>query len=316
MSASPVSGLVVVWFGWIATRENGMRTETIRSFLAVYEAGSFTAAAKRLYTEQPVITKRVSCLERELGCQLFTRTTRRVIPTPAGEAFYETASEAMVLLDRASAAARLLSAKQDSVLRLGYHYLYMDSLTTGWIKEFEESCGMEISVAYSEAALHTLIRQVADGQIDGCFVGTTDEAIIPSYLRRQRVMDMGEVVLVGKTHRLAGRSSVALDDLLDETFAYPAQPPTADNSVVLKDFEDAGREVHMWSTSFESSALRLVERGDAIIDLPSESPVPSNDVVIIPYESKRQIHYQFVWNVANKSEVFEKFREFIIDKTA
>ena len=163
MSASPVSGLVVVWFGWIATRENGMRTETIRSFLAVYETGSFTAAAKRLYTEQPVITKRVSCLERELGCQLFTRTTRRVIPTPAGEAFYETASEALVLLDRASAAARLLSAKQDSVLRLGYHYLYMDSLTTGWIKEFEESCGMEISVAYSEAALHTLIRQVADG---------------------------------------------------------------------------------------------------------------------------------------------------------
>ena len=59
-----------------------------------------------------------------------------------------------------------------------------------------------------------------------------------------------------------------------------------------------------------------MERGDAIIDLPSESPVPSNDVVIIPYESKRQIHYQFVWNVANKSEVFEKFRELIIDKTA
>ena len=49
-----------------------MRTEQLRSFIALYETASFTAAAAQLYTSQPVITRHLAQLEEELGGPLFT----------------------------------------------------------------------------------------------------------------------------------------------------------------------------------------------------------------------------------------------------
>jgi DNA-binding transcriptional LysR family regulator len=47
------------------------------AFVAVTETGSFEAAARRLNTTAPAMSKRVSELEAELGVRLFERTTRR-----------------------------------------------------------------------------------------------------------------------------------------------------------------------------------------------------------------------------------------------
>jgi DNA-binding transcriptional LysR family regulator len=49
----------------------------LEAFIAVAETGSFEAAARRLNTTAPAMSKRVSELEAELGVRLFERTTRR-----------------------------------------------------------------------------------------------------------------------------------------------------------------------------------------------------------------------------------------------
>jgi DNA-binding transcriptional LysR family regulator len=49
----------------------------LEALIAVVETGSFEAAARRLNTTAPAISKRVSELEAELGVRLFERTTRR-----------------------------------------------------------------------------------------------------------------------------------------------------------------------------------------------------------------------------------------------
>ncbi|GLY18202.1 LysR family transcriptional regulator [Kineosporia sp. NBRC 101677] len=54
----------------------------LRTFLAVYRAGSFTAAAPRLGLSQPSVTTQVRALERHVGRALFTRLPRGVQPTP------------------------------------------------------------------------------------------------------------------------------------------------------------------------------------------------------------------------------------------
>ncbi|MFN0041165.1 MAG: LysR family transcriptional regulator [Burkholderiales bacterium] len=77
----------------------------LAAFVAVVETGSFTAAAERLGLTKAMASQHVSRLESELGVALFTRTTRRVVPTEAGSAFY--ADCARVLQDMDSAISRL-----------------------------------------------------------------------------------------------------------------------------------------------------------------------------------------------------------------
>lgn len=79
------------------------RFEAIRVFIAVVEAGSFTAAADRLGLAKSAVSRRVGALEARLGAALINRTTRRQSVTEAGRAFYERATRLLADLDEAEA---------------------------------------------------------------------------------------------------------------------------------------------------------------------------------------------------------------------
>lgn len=65
------------------------RIDQMDAFVAVAEAGSFVAAARRLGRSQAALTRAVAALEDRLGTRLFTRTTRVVTLTDAGRRHLE-----------------------------------------------------------------------------------------------------------------------------------------------------------------------------------------------------------------------------------
>jgi len=65
------------------------RFQELTAFVAVVEAGGFSAAARRLGESQSGISKSVSSLERRLGVQLLHRSTRVVTVTDTGRQYYE-----------------------------------------------------------------------------------------------------------------------------------------------------------------------------------------------------------------------------------
>jgi len=87
--------------------------DKLRSFLAVMEAGGFTAAARRLGVGKSRISADVAALEARLGTTLLRRTTRQVLPTEAGEALARDAAqplrELQEALDRAACTQRGLT---------------------------------------------------------------------------------------------------------------------------------------------------------------------------------------------------------------
>lgn len=65
------------------------RFQELTAFVAVVDAGGFSAAARRIGDSQSVISKCVSALERRLGVQLLNRSTRSVTLTDQGRKYYE-----------------------------------------------------------------------------------------------------------------------------------------------------------------------------------------------------------------------------------
>ncbi|MFZ5933806.1 LysR family transcriptional regulator [Pseudomonas sp. HS6-2] len=73
----------------------------ISMFVATAEHGSFSRAAEALGKTPSALTKAVTHLERELGSQLFERSTRRIVLTEAGRLYLETARQVLKSLHEA-----------------------------------------------------------------------------------------------------------------------------------------------------------------------------------------------------------------------
>ncbi len=86
------------------------RLQAMETFVCVVDAGSFSGAARRLNVGQPAVSKTVAQLEEYLGVQLLLRSTRGLVPTEAGLAYYQGARRAIDEADDADLGARGASA--------------------------------------------------------------------------------------------------------------------------------------------------------------------------------------------------------------
>jgi DNA-binding transcriptional LysR family regulator len=84
------------------------RLESMSAFVAVVEAGGFSAAARRLGTPLTTLSRKVADLEDHLRARLLTRTTRKVTLTDTGEIFFASCRR---LLDELADAERLASGE-------------------------------------------------------------------------------------------------------------------------------------------------------------------------------------------------------------
>ena len=62
---------------------------SLRTFIAVVDAGSLSKASAALYVAQPALTAQIKKLEGELAAQLLERSHTGVTPTPIGLQLYQ-----------------------------------------------------------------------------------------------------------------------------------------------------------------------------------------------------------------------------------
>lgn len=77
------------------------RFHEMNAFIAVVEAGGFSAAARRTGESQSAISKAISALEKRLGVMLFNRSTRSVPLTDQGQRYYDRTKPLVDELDEA-----------------------------------------------------------------------------------------------------------------------------------------------------------------------------------------------------------------------
>ena len=134
----------------------------LRSFIAVYEVGTLTQAARLLGATQPSLGRHVRELERVLGEALFVRRPGRLEPTDRGRALY--AAAAPMKASALEAGRLLVQADQRPVgtVRVAVSEVYathvVAPLAAQWLAE---EPGLEIELSVSNRS-DNLLRREAD----------------------------------------------------------------------------------------------------------------------------------------------------------
>lgn len=168
----------------------------MRQFVAVVEAGSFSAAARRLRVGQPAVSKAMSRLETDLGAKLLLRSTRSVQITNAGERYYEGCIETLEAAERAEQVVRDESESDRGTIRVQIpELLWRRSMPSQFRRFRRDNPGIELTVftQLEETAL------LASGIDIGILIG---EPSIPDMVTRKlgdtRAALVGATDLVGR----------------------------------------------------------------------------------------------------------------------
>lgn len=131
------------------------RLEAMRLLIAAVEAGSFSAAARKLGVPLPTLSRKIGELEKHLNARLLTRSTRRLSLTEGGTAYVATARR---ILDEVSEAERAASGEY-VVPRGGlvvtapivFGRLHVLPIVCDFLREFPE---INVRLALSDRFLH------------------------------------------------------------------------------------------------------------------------------------------------------------------
>jgi DNA-binding transcriptional LysR family regulator len=140
----------------------------VEVFLAAAEHRSFRKAATALGVTPSAISQAVRTLEARIGATLFTRTTRSVGLTEAGERFLARAKPAFEELIAASDAARQLGQRPAGLLRLAVPRAVVPTLLEPLIASF---CAAYPDVEVEIAASEAMVDLAAEGFDAGVRLG-------------------------------------------------------------------------------------------------------------------------------------------------
>lgn len=114
-----------------------MDFKQIEDFISVSKYKSFSKAANSVYLSQPAISTHIASLENELRCQLFDRTSREVILTPAGTSFLKYALEILNARDKAMTCLTDFENNISGNLNLAASSTPCNTLVPVLVKKFE-----------------------------------------------------------------------------------------------------------------------------------------------------------------------------------
>src|SRR3954454_93694 len=185
----------------------------VRYWVAVAEEGNITRAAERLHISQPALSAAIKQLEGMLGVALLDRSDRVLRVPPPGAALLSEGRGLLAQADRVFDAVRDRSPVGRLQLGLSPTARY------GLGPQLLAACSARapgVMLYPREDATGALLREVRAGRLDLAVLFCAPDSADGVELAIVRWEPA--VVPLREDHPLAGRSSVALEELSDETF--------------------------------------------------------------------------------------------------
>ncbi|MDM7891136.1 LysR substrate-binding domain-containing protein [Curtobacterium caseinilyticum] len=281
----------------------------LRAFLAVADELHFGRAAERLRIAQPALSQQIRRTERDLGVDLFVRTSRSVALTAAGRVLQ---GRARSLLDQAG-------RDLDEVVRVGRGEagrldvgFVVSALPLGPIERvqaFRQRYPL-VRVELTEGYSSTLLARIVRGELDLAVLRDPDPDPAVRFLpfRTERF-----VAAVPHGHRLAGRTAIRGSELVDDPFVFfPAVAGAVATARNLAPVVADGRrpEIVQEATTW-ATVLHLVGAGLGVTIAPESATLAAPDtVVLLPLQDDPH-RSELVWAVRADDDR-EILRNFIV----
>jgi DNA-binding transcriptional LysR family regulator len=193
-----------------------MELRQLSHFLAVAEERHFTRAAARVHLTQSSLSSSIRALERELGSDLFVRSTRQVELTEAGRALLPAAGRAVAAAEDGRDAVAAIRGLVRGHLAIGAIQSLGQVNLPGLVARFHRR-HPAVTLRIHHLGAPELVRRTADGDIDLAIV---DLPLGPqgSRVRAHTVATESLQLAVAADDPVAHRSRVRLSDLSDREF--------------------------------------------------------------------------------------------------
>ena len=204
----------------------------LRYFVAVAEELHFSRAAKRLRIAQPPLSQQIRKLEEHIGYPLFTRHSRMVALTAAGETLLERSRYILRRLDEDLESVRRVGRGEIGTLTVGFIGSAMLTGLPALIGSYRRGFG-KVDLRLRELTTSNLVDAIRQGAVDLGFLrdaGQAEDLILETVVAERYVVALSE------QHPLAKRKKISLADLKNDAlilFARELGPLAWDKTMAL-----------------------------------------------------------------------------------
>lgn len=186
-----------------------MEISQLKYFAAVARLGNVSKAAQELYVTQPNLSKSIARLEEELGVPLFEHRKGKILLNDYGRMFLSSVNLSLAELESGVQSIQRMYESSQNILALGSS---IDDLLPDVLRDFAQvhpeigirQFGCSPSELAGRLERRTLDLAIAARPVPG-------DALVFEELGRSEF-----VILVGRNHRLAGRTYVRVRELAEE----------------------------------------------------------------------------------------------------
>jgi DNA-binding transcriptional LysR family regulator len=282
----------------------------LEAFVAVAEELHFGRAAARLHMAQPPLSARISQLEKELRLQLFQRSTRSVVLTDAGGRLLAPARRVLTQMIAMRDAAASIVAGEEGLVRAGFLGASSQRALSQLMNEVRRNHpGIELALQ-SQTYVDSAFDLLVSGDLDVAFVRTPITRPELSF----RIVEVEQVLCaLPEGHRLSGRDSIRLEDLMDDGFVSLPEIHSMLRATLHSMCQAAGFAPRIAQVAPDSATvLALVAAGAGVtITLSSMRPVQSVGIVYKPIDDTEPTHMfaALAWRTDNTAPALARVLE-------
>jgi DNA-binding transcriptional LysR family regulator len=248
----------------ISIYHESVELRQLRYFEAIVRHRHFTHAAEELNLAQSALSHQVQRLERELGVELLSRTTRSVEPTEAGSLV---AARARSVLSEAAALQEEIDELRGLVrgrVTIGAH-LFGGELDVAAILAAFTSTYPSVEVGLREGTAQHMLEMLEDGSLDVTFALELEP---PASVERVPLSSEQLAVATSPEHPLAGKGRLPIAALAEQRLIMFQRGSTT-RRIVDAALAHAGVQPNIALESNDFALVRsLVARGVGLAILP------------------------------------------------